>query len=225
MANCKSSSAPMRRLQGALILLGFAFGLGLAAAPVPKGKDDDKLGEHGKIVEDWSLTLSTSSEKMSENFRAPTSATLTLRNHAKRPRTIQEVRSLESNLRFAEGLSYVLRFQNGVVLEVPNRTFGLRNMIGTPPAHQPVRIPAGGKVVAAHPDLTSMLHLDRREVREAYRKCKVFAVTVIATECDLNLASNTVFVNGTFDLPKKHDPIADAKAYRAAKKKAKAKGR
>jgi hypothetical protein len=202
-----------------LALLAIGPGLHATAAPLPKGKAEDKPGRRGEVVEGWSLSLSLGSDKMSDDFRSPTSVTIALRNHAKRARTIQEVRAPEGNLRQAQGVSYVVRFKDGVVVEVPNPSRGIRGHFGIPPPHLPVRVPAGGKVEANHPSLHGLLFSLNRDAINAYRKCKVFAVTAIATEDGLNLRSDTVFVNGKFDLPKDHDPIADAKAYREAKAK------
>jgi hypothetical protein len=215
----RPTSPPAHRRSAAPMLLLFA-GAALSilssspAAPLPKGRPEPQKD----IVENWSLTLSLGSDKMSDDFRRPTTATITLRNHAKRARTIQEVRAPEGNLNWAEGLSYVVRFKDGAVIEVPNRTRGISGSFERLPRHLPIRVSAGGKVEGEYPTLYGLLFFNRgREAREAYRKCKVFAVTVVATEDGLNLRSNTVFVNGKFELPKGHDPIADAKAYREAK--------
>jgi hypothetical protein len=121
-----SAVGPCRVL---VFVLGLSLGLQAPAAPVPKGK----VVPRGKVVENWSLSLSLGSDKMVEGIRDDTTVTVTLRNHAEKGRTIQQVRVLEGNLNLARGLSYVVRFKNGDVIEVPSPSNIARRGAGVPP--------------------------------------------------------------------------------------------
>lgn len=187
------------------------------AAPIPAPKEFPA----GPRVEDWTLSLVASQATLVSDHRQRTVLTVRLTNHAKRPRPLQELVTTDGTFHNSKGGTYLLRFAEGELFEIPMGSGGaLKNhgMLAIPKI-EPVHLAAGEM---AELEDGGVGQIFKRKAKRELTKEHAFAITGLVIGNDLNLKSNTLFFNGKFKMPEDWDPIRDAHDYRAAQKKAKA---
>src|SRR5262249_3996664 len=177
----------------------------LLRAPAPRPKMPQ-----GNRAQDLSLTLTITPAKY--ELRGAVSCKLVLTNLAKRDLRLTALSTYYQELVYAPGLTFLLRFKDGTVVEVRNESPMVPADAALVPALEPIKIASEGSKWG---DWGRGFVTNSGEAIEAVAKCKQFCVTAIVDK--LGLKSNTVFVNGTFNVPRDHDPLKDAKAYRRRK--------
>jgi hypothetical protein len=139
---------------------------------------------------------------------------VSLKNHVNRRRGLLELTNSYNKLSGASGLYYVVRFQSGDVEVV--RPGGPRYVSGSLPDPKPLYVSALGALMVTYGVGPDMFFFNRK-ARLAFKKGEKFCITAVVPEMEMR--SNTVFVNGSFDLPKGHDPLKDERDWREARKR------
>jgi hypothetical protein len=180
------------------VIVGVACTMGCISsaqsAPIPEPKD-------------WHLRLTIGTDVTGFKWGDPWLLFVSLKNLKKEVRQIDELETRFNLLCNCRQLSFVLRFEDGTVVERQSVSQWIVRGEGKV---QPLAIPSEGEV-GDRIEIRKLLE-GHDDLDAAYSKCKNFCVTAIIYP--LNIKSNTLFFNDWTKPKPAVDALKDAEEYR-----------